>query len=440
MFLIRQHVELNARSCVFALSSPFQYGDARAHEWRVEVTRNGNPVDLSGYTINLYARRADDSTAGPAAGTGGNGRASVVFPALVYNVVGDVTLILRAIKAASGSDPAETITLAILHARVARDTTDAIASEEVIVPNINELLAQIERMEQATAYASEQGDYAKEQGDYAKEQGDYAKEQGDYAKTQGDYAKAQGQAAEGAAGDASSAATAASAITQQVTDQIVPHFSVTVETLLPLEPATAEVDTTVDGTPLAPVLKLGIPRGQSGASNVETVSGVAPNLTGDVPIKVAGVGAVTNPNASDYGNIPLTPADLGAVPTSRTVNGKALSANVTLDAEDVHALPDDEPHLQSITRYHLLAAAEAAWVNEKYNNTTYSFKLTLACQGVTADDTAYASFDTSQATLYDFGTLQENFMNLWCVELAADQVIVHSARIRKIPILLEVIR
>lgn len=39
------------------------------------------------------------------------------------------------------------------------------------------------------------------------------------------------------------------------------------------------------------------------------------------------------------GVIVLSAADVGAVPTSRTVNGKALSANVTLDASDVGAAP-----------------------------------------------------------------------------------------------------
>lgn len=33
----------------------------------------------------------------------------------------------------------------------------------------------------------------------------------------------------------------------------------------------------------------------------------------------------------------ITPASIGAVPNTRTVNGKALSSNVTLDAEDVGA-------------------------------------------------------------------------------------------------------
>ena len=37
------------------------------------------------------------------------------------------------------------------------------------------------------------------------------------------------------------------------------------------------------------------------------------------------------------GDVNLTASDVGAVPTSRTVNGKALSANITLSASDVGA-------------------------------------------------------------------------------------------------------
>jgi phage minor structural protein len=43
-------------------------------------------------------------------------------------------------------------------------------------------------------------------------------------------------------------------------------------------------------------------------------------------------------------NITLTPSDIGAVPTSRTVNGKALSSNITLDETDVGAAADDHNH------------------------------------------------------------------------------------------------
>lgn len=49
--------------------------------------------------------------------------------------------------------------------------------------------------------------------------------------------------------------------------------------------------------------------------------------------------------SGDYGDltnkptIPSTAADVGAVPTTRTVNGKALSSDITLSASDVSALP-----------------------------------------------------------------------------------------------------
>lgn len=54
------------------------------------------------------------------------------------------------------------------------------------------------------------------------------------------------------------------------------------------------------------------------------------------------VGAVpttrTVNNKSLNSNITLSASDVGAVPTTRTVNGKALSSNITLSASDVGAL------------------------------------------------------------------------------------------------------
>ncbi|MEE1301715.1 MAG: hypothetical protein UHD64_02940 [Bacteroidales bacterium] len=75
--------------------------------------------------------------------------------------------------------------------------------------------------------------------------------------------------------------------------------------------------------------------------------------------KVSGKGLSTNDFTNDYkskvdsavptsrtinnkalsANISLTASDVNAVPTTRTVNGKALSGNITLSAEDVNALP-----------------------------------------------------------------------------------------------------
>ncbi len=52
----------------------------------------------------------------------------------------------------------------------------------------------------------------------------------------------------------------------------------------------------------------------------------------------------TDPTVPSWAKEPNKPtytaSDVGAVPTTRTVNGKALSGNITLSASDVKALPD----------------------------------------------------------------------------------------------------
>ena len=56
-----------------------------------------------------------------------------------------------------------------------------------------------------------------------------------------------------------------------------------------------------------------------------------------VPVTQGGTGATTAAQART--NLGVTPSNIGAVPTSRTVNGKALSSNITLSASDVSAVP-----------------------------------------------------------------------------------------------------
>lgn len=68
-------------------------------------------------------------------------------------------------------------------------------------------------------------------------------------------------------------------------------------------------------------------------------------LSSDVTLNPTDVGAVP-PTRTVNGytlddDIELGPADVGAVPPTRTVNGKALSGNIALTASDVHARPDD---------------------------------------------------------------------------------------------------
>lgn len=58
------------------------------------------------------------------------------------------------------------------------------------------------------------------------------------------------------------------------------------------------------------------------------------------PAQIGAVPTSTTVNSKPLtGNIKLSASDVGAVPTSRTVNGKALSSNITLSANDVVADP-----------------------------------------------------------------------------------------------------
>ena len=66
-------------------------------------------------------------------------------------------------------------------------------------------------------------------------------------------------------------------------------------------------------------------------------------LSSDVVLTAGDVGAVpttrTINNKALSTNISLTASDVGAVPTTRTVNNKALSTDITLNAGDVDAVP-----------------------------------------------------------------------------------------------------
>ena len=65
-----------------------------------------------------------------------------------------------------------------------------------------------------------------------------------------------------------------------------------------------------------------------------------PGVVGTLGIGNGGTGGTTA--ATARAALGITPANIGAVPTSRTVNGKALSANITLSASNVGAVAKNE--------------------------------------------------------------------------------------------------
>jgi hypothetical protein len=84
-----------------------------------------------------------------------------------------------------------------------------------------------------------------------------------------------------------------------------------------------------------------------------TVNGKA--LSEDITLSASDVGAVptsrTVNNKALSGNITLSASDVNAVPTSRTVNGKALSGNITLSASDVGAAESGHSHSSYFKTY-----------------------------------------------------------------------------------------
>ena len=96
-----------------------------------------------------------------------------------------------------------------------------------------------------------------------------------------------------------------------------------------------------------------------------TINGYA--LSSNISLDYDDVGAVPNTRTvngkSLANNISLTYTDVNAVPTTRTVNNKALSSDITLTAGDVNALPD------STTINDLTTSAQQAALNSGATST-----------------------------------------------------------------------
>ena len=105
-------------------------------------------------------------------------------------------------------------------------------------------------------------------------------------------------------------------------------------------------------------------------------------------------------NHATGGSDEITPESIGATPTSRTVNGKALSADITLSASDVGARPNTwTPSASDVGAYTksetdtllanagskptsvLVTLASASWDNSALTQT-------VTVTGVVADETS----------------------------------------------------
>lgn len=99
--------------------------------------------------------------------------------------------------------------------------------------------------------------------------------------------------------------------------------------------------------------------GSTGAVTVSvpTASSTNPNMDG-----AAAVGSSANYAREDH----VHPSDTSLVPTTRTINGQALSSDITLDASDVGALPDTTVFPEPATANPIMDSTAAVGTSTKY--------------------------------------------------------------------------
>lgn len=122
-------------------------GDNLAHTWRVRVFDGGEAVALTGATITGYFVRTDGNTVAVQGSAEGNA-AAVTLAQACYAFEGDLKGVMRLTLGG------KTVTLSVLTLMVRKVLTDAIIDPGNVIPSLEDLLAQIEAMETATAAAN----------------------------------------------------------------------------------------------------------------------------------------------------------------------------------------------------------------------------------------------------------------------------------------------
>lgn len=122
-------------------------GDNLAHTWRVRVFDGGGAVALTGATVTGYFVRTDGNTVAIQGSAEGNA-AAVTLAQACYAFEGDLKGVMRLTLGG------KTITLSVLTLMVRKVLTNAIIDPGNVIPSLEDLLAQIEAMETATAAAN----------------------------------------------------------------------------------------------------------------------------------------------------------------------------------------------------------------------------------------------------------------------------------------------
>lgn len=129
-----------------SLGRIFASGDGLAHIFQITVMNGGVEQDLTGCSVQGYFIRSADDTV-LITGSAEGSVATVVLPAACYAVYGPFKLVIRVVNGSTRS------TVYVGSGYVTRSSTDTIIDPGHVIPDITELLAQIDAMTRATAAA-----------------------------------------------------------------------------------------------------------------------------------------------------------------------------------------------------------------------------------------------------------------------------------------------
>ena len=132
----------------YPIGSLFAVGDDKADSFRLILADNGDTLDLTGCTVTGYFIRADQVTVRNTGNAVGS-IAEVTLEKACYVAEGAFSFAVN-IRSAEGISR----TVAVFDGRTVQTQTDNIIVDEgTVVPDLDDLLAQIEAMEKATAEA-----------------------------------------------------------------------------------------------------------------------------------------------------------------------------------------------------------------------------------------------------------------------------------------------
>lgn len=325
-----------------------QQGDAKANELQIEVESNGAEADLSAYEVTGYFLRADGERVMLEGTTSGN-VISVALDENCYAETGSYGAFVRLVDVNTKARQ----TILRIAGYVESEGDGPIIDPANRIPSVDDVIAQLEKMEEATQNAEEAAQSATEAVESANSAAQSAAAAASTANTAA-------QSANTAAARADTAAVAIEGLTVTAED-VGPdmpagaevsevdgakniHFKLrqgkTGDTgatpSITFEVATGEPGTQVEveqsGTDENPVVNLTIPRGTPGEGAVSTVDNVQPDASGNVAL--GAVRSINGNKPDSSGNIELD-AGGGTVQSVNNVAPDAETGNITLTGENV---------------------------------------------------------------------------------------------------------